>query len=103
MKFILTLLVIIVVINSYAQPTAFSWYNSNNPTKNYISPAKDQGEQGPCGIFAAAGAIEALSHIYYNKPFSSSLSGLNLSEAEIYSGCSGYGRFLAAASASEAL
>lgn len=99
----LTLLFFAISITSYSQPISFSWYNGDNPTQNYISPAKDQGEQGPCGIFAAVGAVEALSHIYYNKPFHHLNNGINLAEREIYSWCSGYGRFDAAASAREAL
>jgi len=35
--------------------------------------------------------VEAMSHIYYNKPFPSGTYGIDLSEAEIYSGCSGFG------------
>lgn len=104
MRLFITLLFLFAFFISNCQPLSFSWFSDDDEIRyNYISPAKDQGEQGPCGIFAAVGAVEALSHIYYNKPFSSSLGGINLSEAEIYSGCSGYGRFEAAASAREAL
>ncbi len=89
----------------FAQPYSFSWQEPN-PYKstgfNYISPAKDQGEQGPCGIFGAIGSIEAISQIYYHKP-SGSGTFLNLSEAEIYSLCSGYGRFEGAANAENTL
>jgi len=88
-----------------AQPSYFSWKRPNSGTNigfNYISPAKDQGEQGPCGIFAAVGGIEAMSQIYYHKP-SSVAPFINLSEAEMYSKCSQYGRFDAAASARETL
>lgn len=77
-----------------AQPAAFTWTNSSGT--NYISPAKDQCEMGPCSIFATVAAVEAMSHIYYNKPFSVAPNILNLAEAEIYSGCGGYGRFDAA-------
>jgi len=90
---------ILIVLNGLcilllAQPTFFSWQRPGtgvNKGNNYISPAKDQGEQGPCAIFAAVADIEALSHIYYNKPFPINSSGLNLSEAEMYSICSGHG------------
>jgi hypothetical protein len=44
-----------------------------------------------------------MSHIYYNKPFSASTNGINLSEAEIYSGCSGFGGSTGSASIEEAL
>ena len=80
-----------------AQPSFFSWQrpqNGDNRGNNYISPAKDQGEQGPCRTFAAVAAVEAMSHIYYNKPFSYTTNGIDLSEAEIYSGCSGFGVLL---------
>ena len=103
MKFLLTFFFIVTVINSYSQPTAFSWYNSNNSTQNYISPAKDQGEQSPCHIFAAVAAVEAMSHIYYNKPFHHLNNGIDLAEREIYSWCSGYGGPLGSASVVEAL
>ena len=91
MKTLTTLVLLIFVLNSFSQPTSFSWYSDDEDERNnYISSAKDQGEQGPCGIFAAVGAVEAMSHIFYNKPFNSANNGVNLSEAEIYSGCLGY-------------
>ena len=87
MKFIFTLTFLVAVMFTYSQPTAFSWYNSSNSNQNYTSPAKDQGEQGeqgPCRIFAAVAAVEAMSHIYYNKPFSIGSNGIDLAEREIY-------------------
>jgi hypothetical protein len=78
----------------YAQPYYFTWKrpdSGNNKGYNYISPAKNQGEQSPCKIFAAVAAVEAMSHIYYNKPFPISSSGIDLAERELYSWCSGYG------------
>jgi hypothetical protein len=95
-KLIFLLLVLFEVILLHAQPDEFTW--SARSDTNYISPAKDQCEQGPCGIFAAVAAVEALSHIYYNKPFSAiyPYNELDLAEAEIYSACGGYGRFIAA-------
>ncbi len=68
-----------------AQPTYFSWKKPNFGWEqgngfNYISPAKNQGEQGPCMIFAAVAAVEAMSQIYYHKP-SGSGTFLNLSES----------------------
>lgn len=99
-----TLALLIIAINSFSQPNSFSWFSSY-PTQrfNYISPAKDQGEQGPCRTFAAVAAVEAMSHIYYNKPFSYTTNGIDLSEAEIYSGCSGFGGPTGSASIEEAL
>lgn len=41
--------------------------------------------------------------IYYNKPFAISTNGIDLSEAEIYSGCSGFGGSTGSASIEEAL
>jgi hypothetical protein len=82
-KSILLLLSLLEVIILCAQPSEFKWRARSDT--NYISSAKDQEEQGPCGIFAAVGAIEALSHIYYNKPFSVSSvpNTLNLAEEEL--------------------
>jgi hypothetical protein len=77
-----------------AQPSFFSWQrpqDGDNRGNNYISPKKDQGEQSPCHIFAAVAAVEAMSHIYFNKPFSIGSNGIDLAEREIYSWCSGYG------------
>lgn len=69
MKTLFTVLLSLVTIIAICQPSSYSWYNPNNSNLNYISPYKDQGEQSPCGVFAAIAAIEALSHIYYNKAF----------------------------------
>ncbi len=103
MKTIFTVIFSAIMTVAYCQSQTFSWYNQNNSSRNYISPAKDQGEQGPCRTFAAVAAVEAICHIYYNKPFSSGTNGINLSEAEIYSGCSGYGASTGSASIEEAL
>ena len=90
-----------------AQPSFFSWQRpqeGTNKGNNYISLAKDQREQSPCHIFAAVAAVEAMSHIYYNKPFPINYTGcLDLSEREIYSWCSGFGGLLGSASIPEAL
>ncbi|NQU87321.1 MAG: hypothetical protein HQ541_16330 [Mariniphaga sp.] len=94
MKTLTTLALLIFVLNSFSQPSSFSWYSDDEDEhKNYISPAKDQCEQGPCGIFATVASVEALSHIYFNKPFTHSSNGINLAEAEIYSECVGFGRY----------
>lgn len=71
MKKLLLLLLCFVHIVLFAQPSIFSWQKgvAQMPSGfNYISPAKDQKEQGPCGIFAAIGGIEAMSQIYFHKP-----------------------------------
>lgn len=105
MQKLLSLLLCFLHFVLFAQPSIFSWQKgvAQMPSGfNYISAAKDQGEQGPCGIFAAIGGIEAMSQIYYHKP-SGSGAFLNLSEAEMYSMCSGYGRFDGAANAENTL
>lgn len=66
-KSVLTLLSLISVFYLYSQPNEFTWRASSDT--NYISPAKNQGELSLCKIFAAVAAVEAMSHIYYNKPF----------------------------------
>jgi hypothetical protein len=91
----LFILLTLICYNLYlfAQPSFFSWKKPGtgpNKGNNYISPAKNQGEQGPCFIFASVATVEAMCHIYYNKPYTSS-NGIDLAEAEIYSWCSGYG------------
>jgi hypothetical protein len=94
-------------IHLLAQPSFFSWQrltDGENKGNNYISPAKNQREQSPCHIFAAVAAVEALSHIYFNKPFpKNSTTCLDLSEREIYSWCSGFGGPQGSASIEEAL
>lgn len=67
---------------SNAQPTIFSW-NDRHSSYDYISYAKDQKEQGPCGIFATVAAVEAMVQIYFN----TTGTELNLSEANLYSAC----------------
>lgn len=73
MKKLLLLLLCFVHIVLFAQPSIFSWQKGvpQMPSGfNYISPAKNQREQGPCRIFAAVAAVEAMSQIYYHKPSS---------------------------------
>lgn len=100
MKFLVTFLFLsISIMDVLCQPSTFSWFSDDEEERfNYISPAKDQGEQGPCRIFTAVAAVEAMCHIYYNKPFPSGTNGTDLSEREIYSWCSGYGGPLGSAS-----
>jgi hypothetical protein len=66
-KFITLAIVIGNNLPLFAQPSFFSWQRpttGENKGNNYISFPQDQGEQGPCHIFAAVAAIEAISHIY---------------------------------------
>jgi len=82
-----------------AQPATFRWDKRHqDPLKqevfiNYISDAKNQKEQGPCGAFASVAAVEAIAQIYFNK----TSPMLDLSESNIYSEndtvnhCSGVG------------
>lgn len=73
-------------------PSSFSWENRHG--YEYISDAKPQIINGPCGVFAAIAAVEAMCHIYYNN------TGINeefdFSEAYVYNdnsvlGCTGAG------------
>lgn len=68
--------------STYSQPSAFSW-NSRHRDIDYVSEAKDQKEQGPCGIFATVAAVEAMIEIYFNHEVSTE----NLSESNLYSEC----------------
>ena len=54
----------------------FDWRNRHG--KNWITPAKDQGNSGYCVAFAIAGTAEAMVNLYYNK-----LLNLDLSEQSI--------------------
>jgi len=80
----------------YSQPANFRWdkrhYKKGKYVFNYISYAKNQKEQGPCGAFAVVAAVEAIAQIYFNK----TSPMLDLSESNIYSenlsgGCPGVG------------
>jgi len=107
MKKLITVTIFLTVnLIILAQPSYFSWrrpLTGENKGDNYISPEKDQCEQGPCGIFAAIAAVEAMCHIYYNKPFHHESNGINLAEREIYSWCSGFGGPLGSANIEESL
>jgi len=95
------IIILIITWGGYflsAQPVNFSWNKRHqNPKKpgvfiNYISDAKNQKEQGPCGAFASVAAVEAITQIYFNK----TSPVLDLSESNIYSeswngGCHGVG------------
>jgi len=77
----LILLMLVLLRVSYSQPTVFSWNYRHG--FDYISAAKDQKEQGPCGIFATVAAVEAMVQIYFN----TTGSELDLSESLLYSVC----------------
>jgi Papain family cysteine protease/Secretion system C-terminal sorting domain len=95
--FILIVLLFSLCSIIICQPSEFSWdkrhtrtVNGQEVSYNYISSAKDQGEPGPCRIFASVAAVEAMVQIYFNK----SGDYLDLSESYIYSegtGCFGFG------------
>ncbi len=80
-KAILLLFFSFIGYSLFAQPAYFSW--SSRHRYNYISDAKDQREQGPCGSFATVAAVEAMIQIYFN----TTGSELNLSESNLYSTC----------------
>jgi len=66
----LTILAIFIIFNFplIAQPSFFSWQRPEsgiNKGNNYISPAKNQGEQSPCKIFAAVAAVEAINSLLH--------------------------------------
>lgn len=87
-KLIKTILLLCLFDTLHAQlPNSFSWVTRHG--YSYISEAKDQEVQGPCGVFAAIAAVEAMCQIYYNNPG----AGLfNFSESEVYNNnCSGIG------------
>jgi len=68
-------------------PSSFSWKDRHG--YDYLPEnAKDQIIQGPCGVFAAVAAVEAMCQIYYNNRGSS--TGLfNFSEAYVYNAGAG--------------
>ncbi|MGQ9621039.1 MAG: C1 family peptidase, partial [Bacteroidales bacterium] len=84
MKNLLIFSISLFGVSLYSQPESFSWdkrHNYENFIINYISEAKNQKEQGPCGAFAAVAAVEAVSQIYFNK----TSPMIDLSESNIYS------------------
>ena len=66
-------------------PYVKSWDWRNRHGKNWISPIADQGACGSCWAFAATGATEAMTNLYFNQELQ-----LNLSEEDVLS-CSGGG------------
>lgn len=75
-------------LNLYSQPADFSWDSRHYNSFNYITPVKDQKEQGPCHVFASVAAVEAMAHIFYNKS-EFATANLDLSERQLYTigGC----------------
>jgi hypothetical protein len=92
-KLINVLLLLVYCLSSNAQlPSSFSWYTRHN--YGYISNAKPQIINGPCGVFSAVAAVEAMCQIYYNNR---DVTGeFDFSEAFVYNdnsqtGCPGAG------------
>jgi hypothetical protein len=73
-------------------PYAFTWESrhiGDDYSSSYISSVKDQIVQGPCGVFAAIAAVEAMAQIYYNN---GTLDIFDFSEAYVYNNnCLGIG------------
>ena len=61
-------------------PYVKEWDWRNRHGKNWMTPAKVQGDCGSCWAFAAMGAVEAYCNLYYNRQLN-----LNLSEQELVS------------------
>lgn len=68
-----------------ASPMVDKWDWRNRHGKNWISPVKNQASCGSCWAFAATGATEAQTNLYFNQ-----LLNLDLSEQDVLS-CSGAG------------
>ena len=79
-RIILFIILLIPFTFSNSQPSSFTWQYRHSEWKNPISPAKNQGENGPCSIFAAVAGVEAMTSLYYV------LNGTQiiLSESSIY-------------------
>lgn len=60
MRRILFLVLLSIQVNALASiyPATFSW-------KKYVTPVIDQVRQGPCGVFAAVGAMESVYNLSY--------------------------------------
>ncbi len=56
--------------------SSFDWRNRHG--KNWMTPAKDQGDSGYCVAFAATSVTEAMANLYYNQ-----LLNLDLSEQQL--------------------
>ncbi|MBQ7182150.1 MAG: hypothetical protein IJR87_12790 [Bacteroidaceae bacterium] len=57
--------------SSYAD--SFDWSETRHG-KEWITPVKNQGDHGPCHIFAAVGVAEALTNLYFNDTINLDLS-----------------------------
>jgi hypothetical protein len=102
-KILLILNIYLICLSLFAQPSTFSWalrHGRGTPNYSYISPAKDQGEQGSCHAFASVAAVETMAQIYFNKLDAN--PGLNLSERLLYNN-SGTGIMCEASSVINAL
>lgn len=66
-------------------PYVDEWDWRNRHGKNWITPITDQGSCGSCWTFAAAGATEAMTNLYFNQQLN-----LDLSEQDLLS-CSNGG------------
>lgn len=86
MKKVITLLSFYFLCSSlFAQPTSFSWRDRHG--YDYITDEQDQKIQGPCMVFASVAAVEAMTLIYYNRPWAI----IDLSESNIYNSDCGAG------------
>jgi hypothetical protein len=88
-------IIVLMCVSFYLRaqvPASFTW-KTRHGSYSYVSEVKNQQIQGPCGVFTAVAAIEAVSQIYYNN---GQFNLLDLSEAYVYndnsqSGCPGIG------------
>ena len=56
---------------------SFDWRSRHGQNNNWLTPIKDQGSCGSCGIFAVTGATEALVNLYYNQHINLNLAEQN--------------------------
>jgi C1A family cysteine protease len=68
-----------------ASPMIDEWDWRNRHGKDWVSPVTNQGNCGSCWAFAAVGATEAMTNLYFNQQLN-----LDLSEQDVLS-CSGAG------------
>jgi len=64
-RIIMFIILVLLFTHTYSQPSSFTWQNRHKEWKNPVSPAKNQGLNGPCSIFAAVAGVEAMTSIYY--------------------------------------
>lgn len=65
----------------------FDWRNRHGV--NWATSIKDQGSCGSCWAFAAAGAVEAITNLYFNQKLDLDLSEQNLLSCSRAGSCSG--------------